>query len=78
MKKRGIELEDTISYSESNLFTIKKENNRSDMNLITTSPDSISINHQAIETETDTETMIKPGKPKRKYTRRKKKQTPSI
>ena len=78
MKKKGIELEDTISYSESNLFTTKQEKNKSDINLITTSPDSISINPQAIETETDTETMIKPGKPKRKYTRRKKKQTPSI
>ena len=68
MKKKGIELEDTISYSESNLFTTKQEKNKSDINLITTSPDSISINPQAIETETDTETMIKPGKPKRKYT----------
>ena len=50
----------------------------SEMNLITTSPDEISITPKAIETDTDTETMIKPGKPKRKYTRRKKKQTPSI
>lgn len=78
MKKKGIETEDTISYSETSLFTTKQDMQLSEMNLITTSPDEISITPKAIETDTDTETMIKPGKPKRKYTRRKKKQTPSI
>ena len=73
--KLGTESDEGMIYSESNIFTIQNENN--EIKLITTSPDDISTFKQS-ETETDTETMIKPGKKKRKYTKRKNKTSPSI
>jgi transcription initiation factor TFIIIB Brf1 subunit/transcription initiation factor TFIIB len=66
--KLGSDTDDNALYSESNIFSVSSTIN--DAKLITTSPDEIStLKHT--ETETDTETMIKPGKPKKKYTKRK-------
>ena len=70
--KLGAVSSDSAIYSESNIFSINKE--AVDNKLITTSPDEIST---VKESETDTETMIKPGKPKRKY-RKRNKNVPSI
>ena len=78
--KLGTESEEGLVYSESNIFTVsasKEKIKNNEVRLITTSPDEVSAINQT-ETETDTETMIKPGKKKRKYTKRKKKSSPSI
>ena len=76
--KFGTDTDEELIYSESNIFTISTSKDKItniEAGLITTSPDEISTIN---ETETDTETMIKPGKKKRKYTKRKKKSSPSI
>ena len=82
--KFGTDTDEELIYSESNIFTISTSKDKitnNEAGLITTSPDEISTINQTeteTETETDTETMIKPGKKKRKYTKRKKKSSPSI